>query len=133
MKIYVLGNEDISFDNAAIKAAKQLENDFKEVNCVFVKPNEDVPFVNEKNVLILDVVSGINKVEYIDDIDVDVFKLSPRYSAHDFDLNFQLRYLKKINKLGKVSIIGLPLGKSPDYSSIHSIVKKLVAQDIQGS
>ena len=32
----------------------------------------------------------------------------PHRSVHDFDLAFQLRYLKKLNKIGKATIIGIP-------------------------
>jgi hypothetical protein len=53
--------------------------------------------------------------------------------VHDFDLGFQLKYLQKIGKLGEVTIIGLPINKTPDYLRIQSILRKLVAQDIQGS
>ena len=59
--------------------------------------------------------------------------LPPRNSVHDFDLGFQLKYLKKLGKLGKVTIIGLPQTGEIDYDSIHSILRKLVAQDMQGS
>ena len=61
--------------------------------------------------------------------------IPPRGSVHDFDLGFQLKYLRKLGKLGEVRIIGLPKGSSDrvDYRRIHSIFRKLVAQDIQGS
>ena len=36
--------------------------------------------------------------------DIDALILSPRGSVHDFDLAFQLRYLKKLDKLGKSAL-----------------------------
>jgi hypothetical protein len=48
-------------------------------------------------------------------------------------LGFQIKYLKKIGKLGKVTIVGLPMQGELDYLRIQSIFKKLVAQEMQGS
>jgi hypothetical protein len=53
--------------------------------------------------------------------------------VHDFDLAFQLRYLKKLGKLGEVTIIGIPQEGEIDYLRIQSIFRKLVAHDMQGS
>ena len=65
--------------------------------------------------------------------EIDGLILSPRASVHDFDLAFQLRYLKKLNKLGEVTIIGIPQEGEVDYLRIQSILRKLVAHDMQGS
>jgi hypothetical protein len=94
---------------------------------------EDLPFVDERRVLILDTVQGIRDVLLIEGDSVDALILSPRGSVHDFDLAFQLRYLKKLNKLGEVSIIGIPQEGEVDYLRIQSILRKLVAHDMQGS
>ena len=47
---------------------------------------------------------------------------------HDFDLAFQLRYLKKLNKPGEVTVIGVPQEGKVDYLRIQSIFKKLVGR-----
>lgn len=133
MNIYVFGNIDEPHDNKSIIAAKKLTPDNPELTFIFIKPNEDVPFINEKKVIILDVIQGIDRVELIEDSDLDKLSLSPRGSVHDFDLAFQLKYLKKLGKLGEVFIIGIPLLGEIDYLRIQSILRKLVAQDIQGS
>ena len=52
---------------------------------------------------------------------------------HDFDLAFQLRYLKKLGKLGEITIVGIPQEGEIDYFRIQSILRKLVAHDMQGS
>jgi hypothetical protein len=65
--------------------------------------------------------------------EIDGLILSPRRSVHDFDLAFQLRYLKKVNKLGEVAIIGIPQEGEIAYLRIQSILRKLVAHDMQGS
>src|ERR687886_728319 len=108
MKVYVFGNEDVPEDRKAIEAAEKLDRTMDGVSFVFVKPNEDVPFVNESHVVILDTVHGIRDVALIEGDEIDALILSPRGSVHDFDLAFQLRYLKKLNKLGEVTIIGIP-------------------------
>lgn len=133
MIVYVFGNTDVSMDNKAILAAKKLENKIPDVSFVFIKPNEDVPFINEKKVIILDTVQGIKQVELIEGKDIDKLILPSRGSVHDFDLGFQLKYLKKLGKLGEVFIIGLPQIGETDYLRIQSILRKLVAQDIHGS
>lgn len=133
MNVYVFGNDDHPTDNAALKAAEKLKNDFKTIEFIFVKPNEDLPFAGAQNVVILDCIEGIEGVTVFNEKQLSLLTLSPRSTVHDFDLGFQLRYLQKIGKLHKVTIVGLPLGKSFDYKSLHSTFKKLVAQDMQGS
>src|SRR5829696_8066138 len=133
MKVYVFGNEDVPEDRKAIEAAKKLDRSIDGVSFVFVKPNEDVPFVNESHVVILDTIHGIREVASIKGDRIDTVILSPRGSAHDFDLAFQLRYLRKINKVGDVTIIGVPKDGQVDHFRIQSILRKLVAHDMQGS
>jgi Ni,Fe-hydrogenase maturation factor len=132
MKVYVFGNKDLASDNAAFLAAKKLTNKNKDIEFEEIKPNEDLPFVDQKFVVILDVVQGINEVIEFEDLDKLI--LSQSTTVHDFDLGYQLKYLKKIGHLGRVVIIGLPMEETQiDYLRIQSILRKLVAQDIQGS
>ena len=133
MKIYVFGNEYVAEDKRAIEVARELEGAIEDISFVFVRPNEDVPFVNERQVVILDTVQGIQGVALIEGDRIDGLTLSPRGSVHDFDLAFQLRYLKKLGKLGEVTIIGIPQEGEVDYLRIQSILRKLVAHDMQGS
>ena len=133
MKIYVFGNEYVAEDKRAVEVAKELEGTIEGISFVFVRPNEDVPFVDEPHVVILDTVQGIEDAALLAGDEIDSLILSPRGSVHDFDLAFQLRYLKKLDKLGKVTIIGIPQEGELDYRRIQSIFRKLVAQDMQGS
>ena len=133
MKVYVFGNEHVVEDKRALEVAGELEDTIEGVSFIFVKPNEDVPFVNERHVVILDTVQGIQDVALIEGDRIDELTLSPRGSVHDFDLAFQLRYLKKLGKLGEISIIGIPQEGEVDYLRIQSILRKLVAHDMQGS
>lgn len=134
MRVYVFGNEDVREDNIAFRVAKKQEGKIKNVEFVKVLPNQDLPFAEgqEGLVVIMDAVLGLEKVTLITDINKLI--LSPRTTVHDFDLVFQLKYLKKINKLKQVAIIGLPVNEAKiDYFLIQSILRKLVAQDMQGS
>ena len=133
MRVYVFGNEDVPEDRKAIEAANKLDRTIDGVSFVFVKPNKDAPFVDENHVVILDTVHGIRDVAVIEGDEIEALILSPRGSVHDFDLAFQLRYLRKIGKLGDVTIIGVPQEGDVDYFRIQSILRKLVAHDMQGS
>lgn len=133
MKVYVFGNQDVSQDSVAIDVAETFEDQVEGIEFIVVSPNEDVPFADDESVVIMDVVDGIDGPTLIEGDDIEKIQLPPRSTVHDFDLGFQLKYLKKLGKLGDVKIIGLPMTDEMDYDSIQSIFKKLVAQDMQGS
>jgi Ni,Fe-hydrogenase maturation factor len=133
MKIYVFGNEHLAEDRKAIEVATELEGTLDGISFVFVDPNTDVPFVDEQRVVILDTVQGTPDVALVEGGGIDELILSPRGSVHDFDLAFQLRYLKRLGKLGEVTIIGIPQEGEVDQLRIKSIFRKLVAHDMQGS
>ncbi len=113
--------------------AKKLSKNTLSVNFIPFKPNEDLPFVDSQDVVIMDVVEGLSKVTLMQNADLEKIILPPRGTTHDFDLGFQLRYLKKLGRLGKVTIIGLPMAGRINYARIQSILRKLVAQDMHGS
>lgn len=132
MKLLVFGNEDHELDNLAFEIIKNI-TPIPGVEIISVGPNDDLPISDSKIIYIIDTVIGIDNVTLIDESNLDKFVLPPRNSAHDYDLGFQLRYLTKIGKISKINIIGLPSSRNVDYDLIHSILRKLVAQDIQGS
>ena len=131
--IYIFGNAEVSDDRAALDVATKLAKDFPELNFKPVPPNADLPVDGSGELIMIDVVEGIDRIQIITEKNLEQLILPPRSSVHDFDLGWQLKYLKKIGELSRFTIIGLPLGKEVDYKSIHSIFKKLVAQDMQGS
>ena len=133
MNVYVFGNEYVAEDQRAIEVARELEGAIEGISFVFVNPNEDVPFVDQRLSVILDTVEGIQDVALVEGDRIDGLVLSPRGSVHDFDLAFQLRYLRKLGKLGELTIIGIPQEGEVDYLRIQSILRKLVAHDMQGS
>ena len=128
MKIYVFGNEDEKIDSGALLMVKNLK--IEGIEFVIIQPNGDLPA--EDNLVILDVVVGIDEIKVFDEKKLDKIKFT-RVSAHDYDLGFQLRYLTKIGKIKKVTIIGLPMYRQINETQLQSILRKLVAQDMQGS
>jgi len=133
MNVYVFGNEYVAEDMRAIEVARELQNTVEGVSFIFVGPNADVPFAGELRVFILDTVQGTRDVALVEGDEIDTLVLSPRGSVHDFDLAFQLRYLKKLGKLGEVTVIGIPQEGELNHLLIKSILRKLVAHDMQGS
>ena len=133
LKVYAFGNQDDARDNRALKVAKKLGVVYSSVTFKLIEPNADLPFANGEDVVLMDVVAGLTQPELIRDSQVQKILTPPRSTVHDFDLGFQLAYLKKLERLGKVTIIGLPMSGRINYARIHSIFKKLVAQDMQGS
>lgn len=132
MNIIVFGNPNHPQDSLALKVSKKLVN-FKSVSFQTIDPNGDLPLSPGKGLVILDAVMGIDKVTLFTEKDIGKLVLPPRTSIHDYDLGFQLKYLKKIGRLKNIRIIGLPMNGNVDYDLIHSILRKLVAQDMQGS
>lgn len=133
MLVYVFGNKDLEEDKAAFVVAERLKGKNKDIKFVEVKPNEDLPFEGKKNIVILDTVEKLEKVTLFDESDLENIKLTKSITAHDYDLGFQLKYLKKLGKLKKFTIIGLPQKGEVNYLRIQSILRKLVEQEMQGS
>jgi len=124
MQIYVFGNPDHHQDSITLTILEQLQPMFPDVNFQVVKPNQDLPFVDQDNVLIMDAVEGITKVTLIQDQDIEKLIMPPRGTAHDFGLGFQLKYLKKLGKLGTVTIIGLPLTGKIDIEIVEKFIRQ---------
>ncbi|GIW69916.1 MAG: hypothetical protein KatS3mg101_0663 [Patescibacteria group bacterium] len=133
MNVYVFGNRDSDLDNRAFEIADKLSKRNNDVRFIEIKPNQDLIPNNKENIIILDTIYNIKTIKVLNENDIDKIITAPRTSVHDFDLAFQLKYLKKIGKLGKVTIIGIPQKGRVDYRRIQSILRKLVAQDMQGS
>ena len=132
-KIYVFGNPDNSIDNRPFKYLERLTKDYPDISFKNVSINADVPFDDDDEVFILDTVLGIKECVILTEADLDKLITTSSSSVHDYDLGFQLKYLKKLGKLHKIHILGIPMDFDKDYDSFHSSFKKFVAQDMQGS
>jgi hypothetical protein len=129
MDVYVFGNIDYSFDNRVYSLIQK----FPEINFIPVAPNADLPFTGQSVVYILDTVQGLNQPVLLTESDLNKLTINRTSTVHDFDLGFQLKYLKKLKLLRHIFIIGIPQSGPLDYDLIQSIFKKLVEQDIHGS
>lgn len=128
LKVYVFGNENSDLDNIALTAVKNIGDSLPNIDFVVVKPNEDLPFDIRQDVVIMDTVEGLTDIQLIKDDELDKIILSPRTTAHDYDLGFQLKYLKKLGKLGRVTIIGLPMREKINYNLLRTILRKVIYQ-----
>lgn len=84
----------------------RLKKSFPHINFIHFDPTEELP-LNNKNLTIIDTVIGIKKVTKFDDL--NQWKSSPRITVHDFDLPISLGILRKLGKINKVTVIGIPL------------------------
>jgi len=73
VKVYVFGNPGVPGDRRALEVARRLRGVVPGVSFVPVGPNEDVPFVADKRVVILDTVVGISEVSLIPNDDIGRF------------------------------------------------------------
>jgi Ni,Fe-hydrogenase maturation factor len=122
MTIFVFGNSDLSFDSLPLRILPKLREEFPNIQFEVKDPNEewDIP----EELIILDtVISGddtsrTKEVTVFDDI--DKFTAAPRVSMHDFDALANIRLLKKLGKIKKIKIIGVP----PDMDE-REVVEKV--------
>ncbi len=120
--IYIFGNPLLNFDNLPIKLAPELQKKFPDINFIIQDPNENIKPSADGELIIIDTVVGIDEVVIINN--VEKLEIEKIYSMHDFDLAFNLKLLKKIGKLKKVAIFGVPpeLNKQ---TALEQLLKKL--------
>ena len=107
MKIYVFGNPLVKEDSLPLVILPTLRVCRPQINFIVVDPNENFPPENEKDLIILDAVKGISSTALLDFSDLAQVEKSP-VSQHDYDLLLHLLLLKKMGKVNKVTIIGIP-------------------------
>ncbi len=112
--VYVLGNPMEKSDSPAVKLIPLLKEKFPSIDFIRFDPTEELPQNISDNFIMLDTVIGISKVTKFNDL--NFFKLSPRVTAHDFDLPLHLGILKKLGKINNITIIGIPSKKDIDKS-----------------
>jgi len=121
MKVYCFGNEFLENDTLAKEIADEIQIEGVE----FVKCDSPDDIVLEQDeIIILDVVEGIEKVILIEDI--DQLKDNEIFSLHDFDLSFFLQLMEKIGQINKIKIIGIPM-KGDKEEIKEGIIDKLSA------
>lgn len=104
--VYVLGNPIEKTDSQAFKLIPKLQNKFLHINFIHLDPTEELPLLDNQNLILIDTVMGLKKVTRFDGL--NHWKLSPRVTVHDFDLPLSLGILQKLGKLKDLTIIGIP-------------------------
>lgn len=108
-KIFVVGNRASKIDSQVIKLYPWLKKTFPDLDISFFDPTESLSASSGRNPVFIDTVLGIDKVEIFKDL--SSFVPGPRIGVHDYDLYLDLALLKKIGKLKKYTIIGIPPGE----------------------
>lgn len=123
--VYVLGNPVVPSDGLPLKIVSKLQKRLPEFSFVHFDPTEEINLETQQELILIDTVIGIKQVTKFDNL--KKFLLSPRVSAHDFDLSVSLRLLEKLGKIKKVTIIGMPTeGKLPAIiSQVENILKSI--------
>ena len=102
--IFIFGNPDLEIDSLPLQILPELQKTLPEIEFIIKDPNEEWNVPEE--MVIIDTVVGLDKVTIFDDI--DEFVGAPQVSMHDFDALTNLRFLKKLGKLKKIKVIGVP-------------------------
>jgi hypothetical protein len=120
MTIYVFGNPDLPADSLPLKILPELQRRFPQLHFEIKDPNEEWDCPGELTVI--DTVQGIERVAVFDDL--AKFSTAPRLTMHDFDALTNLRYLRKLGKLKKIKIIGVPAEMNPK-EALESVAEEL--------
>ena len=107
LTIFVFGNPDVKEDSVPVKLIPQLQKEFPEIEFVHLDPNEEweVPF--DKHFIAIDTVEGIKDIIVIENL--DQLQNTSAVTMHDWDVAKNLKWLKKLGKIKKITIIGVPV------------------------
>lgn len=105
MKILVFGNPLVKKDSLALSLIEMLRRKFPDIEFIEFDSAENIEDQG-RDLIILDVADGIEKVELIEDL--SILEKAPAYSMHDFDLAISLKLLKKMKKIDSIKIIAIP-------------------------
>lgn len=119
--IYIIGNPMLEYDNIPIKLLAKLKKQFPEIDFIEIDPNENLKPIDKK-LIIIDTVEGIEKVTLISNI--EVIMTDSIYSAHDFDLAYNLKLLSKLGELKEFLIYGIPMNydKNKAYEELIKLI-----------
>lgn len=114
----------MDFDALPLRIVDDLQKHFPKIEFKVKDPNEEWEVLQD--LIVIDTVQGIEQVKVFDDL--EQFKSSPRTSLHDFDALFNLQHLKKLGKLDKIKIIGIPptISKQKAIQEVRAILASLL-------
>lgn len=120
--VYILGNSIEPIDASAVNLIPRLKKSFLHINFIHFDPTEEFSENLTDELILIDTVIGIEKVTKFDNF--NQWKISPRVTVHDYDLPIMLGILKKLGKIKKITIIGIP--PKGNFQEILKGVKKIL-------
>jgi Ni,Fe-hydrogenase maturation factor len=121
-KIYILGNPNFEQDSLPVKLLPKLKSSLPNFEFIHLDPTENLP--EQDHLILIDTILNINEVKLLTESDLEKIQSSPSYSLHDFDLGFQLKLMKKLDKIKKITVIGVP-DKKNEIIALNQIKKLL--------
>jgi len=122
--IYILGNPTFEQDSLPVKLLPKLKSELPQFKFIHIDPTENLP--EENHLILIDTILDIKEVKILTDI--NKIQPSPQCSLHDFDLGFQLKLMKKLGKIKKVTIIGIPSEGNED--EILKEIKNILSNQV---
>lgn len=104
MTIYCIGNLLIKEDSLPLQLLPKLQKEFPDIFCFEMDPTEN--FIPEEGSILIDTVQAIKNITVFSSL--EKFADASHVSAHDYDLLLHLKLLKKIGKVSRITIIGIP-------------------------
>jgi Ni,Fe-hydrogenase maturation factor len=128
MKILCFGTKLVENDDVALKVCELLKNDFADAEFIVCDDPSEI-LEHADGAIILDVVKGIDHVQFTDD---DLLKERNLYTLHDFDLGFFIRLWRSIGG-PKTKILGLPYGKPAQtmLNDVKRILNELYLKEVR--
>lgn len=131
MNIYACGNTLVKQDCLPLKILPELRKNNKKIKFIEFDPTENLP--EEKELIIIDTIINAKKIMLINAI--DKFAETKAVSLHDFDLGLNLKLAKKMGKIKKILIIGVPpnINEEKAVKEITRITSNLSSKNAQHS
>lgn len=107
--VYVVGNAVDPRDRLPMRLLPSLRRRCPNIAFRPFDPTEEFP-LHTPHLVLIDTAEGISRVTLFSDL--NRFSLSPRVTVHDYDLSIHLSLLKKLGKLEKLTIVGIPISGS---------------------
>ncbi len=111
--VWVFGNIDVEEDSLPLRILPQLQRLRPDLTFRVRDPMEEWDDVPDP-LTIVDTVKGLEEVTVFTEL--DVFESAPAVSMHDLDLLAQLQFLKKLGKLKRVTVVGVPTSLTADQA-----------------
>ncbi len=127
-RIFVSGNSLSKEDSIPIKLIPLLKKQFPKVDILELDPAETMP--EEKHMVLIDTVINTKKIILINNL--DQLGKQASYSLHDLDLATNLKLMKKLKILKKVTIIGLPpdIEVKKAFNELKAIITNLLSRNV---